>query len=29
MIAEKKPIEVLAYRYFNVILDEFLKLLES
>ena len=29
MIAEKKPIEVLAYRYFNVILDEFLKLIES
>lgn len=29
MIAEKRPIEVLAYRYFNVILDEFLKLLES
>lgn len=29
MLAEKRPIEVLAYRYFNVILDEFLKLLES
>lgn len=29
MIAEKRPIEVLAYRYFNVILDEFIKLLES
>ena len=29
MLAEKRPIEVLAYRYFNVILEEFLKLLES
>ena len=29
MLAEKRPIEVLAYRYFNVNLPEFLKLLES